>query len=122
MGRILSRAISDARRYLKGGFSIPITFKTGSEEFELNGLATVHSQNFDQDDRPVIGENSHICFSEKDVIDMGIVTRSGNNLVLVKSWVVSFDHAIGNFTAILSEPEPDSTLGIIRVKITSFTE
>lgn len=120
MGHILDLVIRDTRNYLKGGFSIPLSFDTGTVQATLNGLATVHSQGFDQDERPIVAENSHICFSETEANEAGLITRNAKGDLDIENWKVEFDHNVGHVIAKLSEPFPDSTLGIIRVQITRY--
>jgi len=125
MGTLLDIAREDARSFVSDtdGFSTPLTFTTlTDEEFTINGLASVHSQSFDSDGLPVIGDNSHICFSEKDVNDAGYTTRDANGNVNIRGWRVAFNHSVGAVSAILSRPEPDSTLGLIRVMITNYND
>jgi len=108
-------AISDSN-----GWSTLLSFTpTVGDPFEWGGLATVHSNAYDQDGLPIISDNSHILFSEVDVNNLGYVTRVDGNLT-VKGWLVEFDHAVGHVKAQLSEPGPDSTLGLIRCKITNY--
>lgn len=120
MGDILDIAIRDARRYLNGGFSNPLSIVPDvGEPFIINGLASVHSQGFDSDGIPIIAENSHICFAEKDVTDLGYTIRV-NGKVKLQDWRVSFTLNSITYNCVMSEPEPDGTLGIIRVKLTNY--
>jgi hypothetical protein len=126
MGGLLELAIKEARAAVTGDFSIIGGFSTLltitpliGEPFQIKGLATVHSSGFDQDGRPIISDNSHITFSELDVNELGYTTRV-NGKLRIQGWKVEFSHAVGDVKAILSEPEPDSTLGIIRVMITKL--
>lgn len=122
-GRFIQEMTDRARAAIKdsNGWSTLLTFTPPVEvgpPFQLGGLATVHSQNFDQEGLPIISDNSHILFSEIDVNELGYTTRINGHLN-VHGWLVEFDLAIGHITAKLSEPAPDGTLGLIRVTITN---
>lgn len=125
MGELLDIAREDMRDFVEDseGFSTTLSFTpTVGDPFELEGIATVHSQGIDSDGIPVIGDNSHIFFSEVSVNDLGYVTRSADGKVNIRDWKVTFDHAVGTVSAILSVTEPDSTFGMIRVMLTNFKQ
>lgn len=122
--RILEMARKDSIRFIgaEGDWGTELTFQPPvGDPFTIEGLATVHSQSFDENGLPIIADNSHILFSEKAVTDLGYATRENGKLV-VKDWVVDFDHAVGHVKALLSVPEPDATLGLVRCRITNYEE
>ena len=123
MGNILDMAISQARQIINnGGFEVELTITpTGLDPVVIKGLATKHSQGFTTDGFPVISDNAHCSFAEKDLNDLGITTRSAKGTVTVKNWLVSWVDAIGTNVYTMSEPGPDNTLGIIRVTLTNYT-
>lgn len=115
MGDILDMVKRDARIILNGGFSVPLTLTNGVESVEINGFATVHSQVYDPESGThILGDNSNISFSEKDINDLGVVTRNADGKIIIQDWIVEFDHAIGHVKAKLVEPMPDSTLGVVK--------
>lgn len=124
MGSLLDTAIEDMRAFISDdeGFSIPMTITpTEGDPFEIKGLAFVISEGFDEDGLPIVADNSHILISEKDIVDLGYTVRFSGN-VRINSWIIDFDHAVGHVRAKLSEPKPDSTLGVIKVQLTNYHE
>lgn len=109
----------DARRYVNdGGFNQELTITpAGGEAVSLQGLATRHSQGFDTDGLPVIGDNAHCLFSELDLNDLGVTTRDAAGNLNIKGWRLSFDDALGTVSCEIGEQEPDGTLGLIRSKL-----
>jgi hypothetical protein len=121
MGDLYDRVQEDVRTYLNGEFSNPIVLiKPDATEIELNGFTTIHSQGFDENGIPVISETAHLTISERDLIAAGETVRNANGNINLVNWKVRFTHATQEVTMVLSEPEPDSTLGIIRVKLTKY--
>lgn len=110
---------SDLKYIVNSDFSTELTI-TDSDENEavVLGYSSIHSMSFDADGNPYISDNAHVSFIEKDVTDLGLVTRDVNNDLCINEWSVTFLDANGTvlkFT--LSEPMPDKGLGIICVKI-----
>lgn len=127
MGGWLDQAREDAREYIngtvddEGGWTTPLTITpTGESTVVINGFATVHSQGFSEEGLPIITENSHVSFHEQDLNDLGVVTRDAKGHLIVKNWLVEFDHAIGHVKAQLKIQQPDSTLGLIVVTIGKY--
>jgi hypothetical protein len=119
MGFLLENAMEDVRSVLADGdeWSIPLIFTPSTgEEITVNGLAFVHSQNYDSDFRPVIAENSHITFVEKD---LGVNVRSGNK-VTMQGWIVEFTLNTVEYKCIVGACEPDTTLGLIKAQLTNY--
>jgi len=116
MGSIKDLAIANAREILNGGFSDELTIKPKNlDPVTINGLTTRHSQGFDSEGLPTIGDNAHCSFSEKDLNDLGITTRDAKGNLNIKDWKVSFPDAISVSDYRISETMPDNTLGLIRV-------
>lgn len=118
MGFIQDLARQNTREILNGGFSTELTITpTGLDSVIINGLITRHSQTFDTDGLPAIGNNVHCSFSELDLNDLGIVTRDSKGVLKIKGWKVSFTDAIQSGEYKFGEPIPDNTLGLIKVML-----
>lgn len=119
MSRFLEMAKRDARRYVNnGGFNQELTITpTGENAVSIQGLATRHSQEFDGQGLPIIGDNAHCSFSELDLNDLGVTTRNAIGDLIIKGWQVTWVDALGTVTYEIGEQEPDNTLGIIRTKL-----
>lgn len=113
----LERARTDAIRFLEGDFSMEVTlYPPGrATSYTINGLTSKHHIKIDPNTGLVVNsENAHISFSEKTLIDLGIVTRDSNNKVTLKGWFVKIDetnYLVGDYKII--ENWPDQTLGLI---------
>ena len=120
-GEVLNMAIADAKEIMNGEFAVELTITpSGLSAVTINGLATRHSQGFDTDLLPIVSDNAHCTFSEKDLNDEGIVTRNSKGHVDIKDWKVSWIDAIGQAIYKFGEAGPDRTLGLIRVKLSLF--
>lgn len=122
MGRILDMAIADARRFTNsGGFETELTITpTGGTAVVVNGIASRHSQGFDEQGLPIISNNVHCSFSEKDLNDLSVVTRNASGKLAIKGWLVSWTDAIGSANYKFAEPQPDNTLGLIKVTLSQY--
>ena len=121
MGTLLDMAAEDMRSFIEDdeGFSTPLTFTPlVGDPFTINGLAFGVSEVYDEEGLPVLGNNSHILFSEEKVNELGYTTRK-NGEVNIQKWIVEFDHRVGHVKAVLSETKPDSTLGVIKVQLSN---
>ena len=119
-GTLLNNAIKDLKRHIGVDFNTELLLITNNdEEIEINGYAAVHSTGFDENGVPIIADNSYILFSEVDVNVLGYTTRV-NRKVDLRGWKVQFSHAVGEVSASLAEPQPDSTFGVIRVMIRNY--
>lgn len=118
MSDILDLAKQNAREILNGGFNTELTITPlGGGSVVVKGLATKHSQGFDTNGLPVIGDNTHCTFSELDLNDLEVVTRDAKGNLNIKGWKVSFTDAIGTYEYKFGEPMPDNSLGIIRIML-----
>ena len=122
MGAILDMAIEHGRRFTNnGGFEKELTITpTGATSVVIKGITSRHSQGFDGDGLPIISDNVHCSFAEKDLNDLGIVTRSAKGNLIIKNWLVSFTDAIGTANYKFAEPQPDNTLGLIKVTLSLY--
>ena len=122
MGRILDMAIADARRFTNsGGFETDLTIMPNSgTAFVVKGIASRHSQGFDDQGLPIISNNVHCSFAENDLTCQGVETRSANGHLLIKGWLVTWTDAIGEAKYKFSEPQPDNTLGLIKVTLSLY--
>jgi hypothetical protein len=121
MGSILDMARNDIRKILNGGFSTDLTITPiGLTSIVVKGMATKHSQGFDSDGLPVIGDNAHCSFSELDVNDLGVATRDGNGNLNIKGWKVTFTDHISTYSYKFSETMPDNTVGLIRIMLSTI--
>lgn len=103
---------------------ITITDKEG-EIYAVKGLAIVHSILNDLDGTGKFqsrGDTSSITFVESDLTDLGAVTRKTDGTFSMSGWLASFTLPSGDYTAIVSETLPDSTLGVIRCLINVYGE
>lgn len=115
-------AIEDMRDIVTSDndFSVLMTITpTIGDPFQVYGLAFCISEGFDEDGLPIITENSHVLISEKEINELGYVTRN-NGKVNISEWIIEFSHAVGNVKAKLSTLKPDSTLGVIKVQLTNY--
>ena len=121
MGEILDLARKDVRDILNGGFSIALTITpTGGAAVVINGITSIHSQDFDSDGLPIIGPNSHCTFSELDLTDLSVVTRDAKGDLIMRDWKVSFTDQIGTYNCKFGELMPDRGLGLIVIKLTQI--
>jgi hypothetical protein len=118
VGTILDIAIEEAQSYINGDeWSVPLLFTPSTgEQISVNGWAFVHSQNFDSDFRPAVGENSHISFVEKD---LGVNVRTGVK-VAMQGWIVEFTLNTVAYKCVIGSCEPDTTLGIIKCQLSNY--
>ena len=116
-GRILELAKREARRAVNSlGFEQDIRLLTPDEtiEISLKGLFTKHHISFDTDGGMVNSQNSHICLSEKDLIDLSFPHRNSSNKVsLLKCKVFCIDSSENEKKYIIKKNFPDETLGLI---------
>lgn len=122
MGSILELAKRDSRRIVNSlGFEEDLIITpTGLDAVTIQGLTTRHSNGYDTDGRPIISENIHCTFSEKDLNDLGVTTRISGKLT-IKNWTVQFNDAIQTGIVYkISEAYPDLTLGLIRCTLTQY--
>ena len=114
---LLARARADARRFISGEFSTPITIKGNGVnpvgDVVINGTATEHAFIFDDEDRIVVSNNASVTINEADLTDAGVVTRKNKNIVLDDFIIEYADHsgAVGRFT--IKHVLPNNTLGHI---------
>jgi len=121
MGDILNMAIADVKRILNGGFSTVLTITPPLiEPFGLNGVITKHSETFDTDALPVLGDNIHCTVSETEINDLGIVTRDAKGKVNMQDWLIAFPDVVQSKTYTVAEVWPDATLGIIRITLSKY--
>ena len=119
---ILDMAKSEIRSFIDSNddFSIPMLITpTDGDPFEINGLAFCISEGLDEDGLPILIENSHITICEKSITDKGYTTRV-NGKLRISDWKVEFDHEVGKVKAKLSTPIPDHTLGLLKIRLTSY--
>lgn len=119
MSRILEMAKADTQRIINnGGFDQELTITpTGAADVTVRGIATRHSQGFDNEGLPIVTTNCHCTFNEKDLNDQAVVTRNAKGDVIIQGWKIDFTDAIGTYSYAIAEAEPDNTLGIIRCKL-----
>lgn len=112
----------DLRYELNEDFSDTLNITTSAgEEVAINGYHSLHSMVYDNDGNPIITNNAHITFFEKDLNDLGITTRDSSNRCIVKDWIVSFTVINGNTVNFkMNEPNPDSDYGSIMVQLRKY--
>lgn len=143
-GSIIQKARKDLRRFVEGSFSVELTLepnytnvvyvdgvqtpytdgfgvlftKTGTPQnntITIQGLATRHRQSYSPDTGlPVVGVNAHCSFCELTLNEMGYATRNTRGDIIVAGWVVSWSDITGIRKYVITTPEPDETLGIIK--------
>lgn len=112
---LADRAIIDAKAILNGEFSRELTITpTGLEPVIVKGIAAKHSESFDGQGMPIIGISAHCTFTEKDLNDLGIITRNSQGQITIQDWLISWTDAIDTVKYRISRPEPDETLGTVR--------
>lgn len=93
----------------------------GMEPVEIQGLHSLHSMIYDNEGNPIITNNAHVNFYEKDLNDLGVTTRDGRNRCIIKGWLVSFEVDNGLImTFKMDEPKPDSDYGSIVVQLRKY--
>lgn len=122
-GRLITKARGDARRRLKGDFSVEITITPPNDSpVVIRGLATNHSMIVDTDGLPAIGKNYHVTFYELELNDEGVETRNEQGDVSIAGFLISWTDAITTQTYKIQEAMPDSCLGLIRCILDKYDE
>lgn len=118
----LSIIRADLKYVINGEFADELTITPiGGESVIVMGLHSLHSMALDNDGNPFVTNNAHINFIEKDLNDLGVVTRDALNRISVKDWIVEFSLANGNIQKFkLDEPMPDSDYGCVVVKLRKY--
>lgn len=127
MGSLLEQARKDARKIINsGGFEEKITISNPSGVYitEVNGLHSKHWISQDTDGNLINGKNAHICISEKDLTDAGLVTRNPSNQnVALRNYIVSAKDSSGTEKKyIINETFPSETLGLIVCILGDYNE
>jgi hypothetical protein len=135
-GRLLTVTKDVMKRTIFGGdmltTSLIFTDKAGkvypdpeSDDLPVSGFATVISIRNDMDGTGRFqsrGDSSAVTFLEADLIALGAKTRDIRNRLAITGWIVRFTLPTGEYVASLSEPMPDSTLGIVKYIINVYEE
>ena len=113
----IDRAIRDARQIVtKGGFNVAITLTLPNvvDPVVVQGLASRHHIEFDENGYPVNASNSHLLLSENDLISLGLTVRNAKGNVALEGWLASWVDGTGTArTYKIVQTKPSETLGLI---------
>lgn len=113
----IDRAIRDARQIVtKGGFNVAITLTLPNvdDPVVVQGLASRHHIEFDENGYPINASNSHLLLSENDLTSLGLTVRNTKGNVALEGWLASWVDGTGtarNYKII--QTKPSETLGLI---------
>lgn len=113
----IDRATRDAKRFVtQGGFSTPLTLTIPNAEGDaiINGIASRHHIEFDQDGYPINSTNAHVLLSENALIEAGLTVRNSRGEVALEGWRVTWTDGTGTArTYKIVQTKPSETLGLI---------
>lgn len=113
----IDRAIRDAKKFVtQGGFAVPLTLTIPNAESDvvINGIASRHHVEFDQDGYPVNSTNAHILLSESALIDEGLTVRNSRGEIALEGWRVTWTDGTGTArTYKIVQTKPSETFGLI---------
>ncbi len=113
----IDRAIRDARTIVtKGGFSVDVTLAIPNvvEPVTCKAITSRHHIEFDENGYPINATNSHVLFSEIDLVSLGLTVRNAKGNVALEGWLVSWIDGTGaNKTYKIVQTKPSETLGLI---------
>lgn len=113
----IDRAIRDARQIVtKGGFNVAITLTLPNvvDPVVVQGLASRHHIEFDENGYPINASNSHLLLSENDLTSLGLTVRNTKGNVALEGWLANWVDGTGtarNYKII--QTKPSETLGLI---------
>lgn len=113
----IDRAIRDARQIVtQGGFNVAITLTLPNvdEPIVVQGLASRHHIEFDENGYPINASNSHLLLSENDLTSLGLTVRNAKGNVALEGWLASWVDGTGTArTYKIVQTKPSETLGLI---------
>jgi len=113
----IDRAIRDARRIVtKGGFNVAITLTLPNvvDPVVVQGLASRHHIEFDENGYPINASNSHLLLSENDLTSLGLTVRNSKGNVALEGWLANWVDGTGTArTYKIVQTKPSETLGLI---------
>lgn len=113
----IDRAIRDARQIVtKGGFNVAITLTLPNvvDPVVVQGLASRHHIEFDENGYPINASNSHLLLSENDLTSLGLTVRNAKGNVALEGWLASWVDGTGTArTYKIVQTKPSETLGLI---------
>jgi len=113
---LINRAIRDSKRFVTaGGFNVPITLTPPvGDNVTVEGIASRHHIEFDQDGYPINSTNAHVLLSETALTDVGLTVRNSRDEVQLEGYIMEYTDGTGTLRKYkIVQTRPSETLGLI---------
>ena len=119
-GILLNHIRKSASLYVtKGGFEETISISTPPNatipvSIETTGLASKHWINYDENGVPIDTKNAHVCVSESEMLEKGLIVRNSNEEVYMIGYRISVRDSSNQLKEyVVTQQHPNETLGLI---------